>query len=251
MPQQCLARRMKDKDEYKSSKLGSPFCFWHELRCTKTALENQKLCLDCLERIVVHYDKKTHKNQTAWVHGCIDEPIPEWSLIFDGPEFHKRVSKYGKPTEEEMVRAKKTQQETRGTDSKVEEITQTLARLSIQEKINSPPNTIEAISVPPPVVKEKAKPQKRAAPMKKKNTVIQPPIVPAKAYESTDLPLTNIEVVKIQVRKFMVSDKQYFLDAKKYKLYDVNKDKTPGKYIGRWDPQEERIDTSFPDSDME
>lgn len=261
-----MGRRMKDKDELKSSRTGSPFCFWHELRCSKSSMTNHKLCLDCSGRIVLSYDKKTHKNQTAWLHGCIDEPIPEWSVLFDGPEFHKRVSKYGKPSEEEMARAKKAQQIARG---EVEEITQTLARLSLQEQANaSLPNTIESLpvvssSVPPKRKAKETKPKetkpkdtdvkaKRAAP-KKKNELIQPPLpsVPAQAYESTELPLTNVEVVKIQVRKFMVGDKQYFLDAKKYKLYAMEKDSSPGKYVGRWDPQEEKMDTSFPDSDAE
>lgn len=245
---QCYARRMKDKDEFKSSRQGSPFCFWHELRCDKMALAGQKLCKDCMNRIVKDYDKKTHKYQTAWVHGMIDEPIPDWSSLYDGPEYHRRVSKYGTPSCSEMARAKKAQQVAR-QDIKGEGITETLARLSLeqnpQEQTPAPP-----VQTPIQVVEPKPK-AKRTSKKKTEAPKAVVSSVPVKAVESTELPLTNVEVYKVQVKRFMIGDKHYFLDPKKYKVYNRISDTIPGTYVGRWDPSEEHLDSTFPDSDQE
>jgi hypothetical protein len=116
----------------------------------------------------------------------------------------------GQHSEEEMARAKKPNK-SRGNDSKVEEITQTLARLSLQEQKNTRILS-ESISVTPALVsKDKPKDTKPKAPKpkdtkpkdtkpkrgvtKKKNELIQPPSlpsVPAQAYETTELPLKLI-----------------------------------------------------------
>ncbi len=241
----CYARRMKDKDEFKSSRQGSPFCFWHELRCDKMALPGQKLCNDCVNRTVTNYDKKTHKYQTAWVHGLIDEAIPEWSILYDGPEYHRRVSKYGAPSCSEMARAKKAQQVAR-QDKALEGITETLARLSLEQKSQEQ----TPVQTPVQVVEPKPKPKRTS---KKKTEAPKAAVtsVPVKAVESTELPLTNVEVYKIQVKRFMIGDKHYFLDPKKYKVYTRISDTLPGAYVGRWDPTEEQLDSTFPDSDQE
>jgi hypothetical protein len=165
-----------------------------------------------------------------------------WYNIHYGPGDYEQVSKKSSLPEAEMARAKK-----KPVDTKVEDITKTLARLSLEGQTNP----VQVQTVAP------SSPPKRRAPRKKPTpSVLSPsvlsPLAPAPlAYESTEIPLTHIEVMKIQVKRFVVGDKQYFLDPKKYKVYQSISDTCPGPYVGRWDPHEEVLNTSFPDSDEE
>jgi hypothetical protein len=86
---------------------------------------------------------------------------------------------------------------------------------------------------------------------KKVETTIPETKIKTLAIESKEPPITLNNVVRIGVRPHQIEGRKYFLDSNKGKLYTVAADKSPGHYYGRWNPQEETVDTNFPDSDAE
>ena len=101
----------------------------------------------------------------------------------------------------------------------------------------------ETVTETKPVKKKRAYVKKKveAAPIQTKTLAI----------ESKEPPITLNNVVRIGVRPHQIEGRKYFLDSNKGKLYTVAADKSPGHYYGRWNPQEETVDTDFPDSDAE
>jgi uncharacterized protein with WD repeat len=105
-------------------------------------------------------------------------------------------------------------------------------------------------STPSPV---QPKPETKQVPKPKKvvkKTVPVPMPQIAKAVEVAEEPLEAIEVIKIQLVPKIISDKSYWYDPTKDKVYEKPKDGTIGKYLGRYDSREQAL-VSFPDSDVE
>jgi hypothetical protein len=115
-----------------------------------------------------------------------------------------------------------------------------------------PPPPPEPEPTPDPPAPTPPKPAAKRSSKKKETPVASPgkPVVSVQAVETSSLP-SEVEIVKILVRHFFANDTHYFRDPVKNKLYGVGNDKRPTKYIGRWDPESETIDTEFPDSDVE
>lgn len=61
---------------------------------------------------------------------------------------------------------------------------------------------------------------------------------------------TDFEIVYVKLTPFELNGKSYLRDSNKNKLFQVIKGK-PGKYIGRFYPETDDIDTDIPDSDDE
>lgn len=61
---------------------------------------------------------------------------------------------------------------------------------------------------------------------------------------------TDFEIVYVKLTPFELNGKSYLRDTNKNKLFQVIKGK-PGKYIGRFYPETDDIDTDIPDSDDE
>ena len=76
------------------------------------------------------------------------------------------------------------------------------------------------------------------------------PIV-TKAVQSNEPTVYDVDVKVIKVRRLEVGGRSYFLDPNNYKVYKVGTDKKPGAYHGRWNPDTDEMNTSFPDSDCE
>jgi hypothetical protein len=106
---------------------------------------------------------------------------------------------------------------------------------------------------------------KKRAPAKKKpvigninNVLINPDavniidaIIPTYIENSIDILDTyDYEVVYVKLTPFELNGKSYLRDTNKNKLFQVIKGK-PGKYIGRFYPETDEIDTDIPDSDDE
>jgi hypothetical protein len=102
---------------------------------------------------------------------------------------------------------------------------------------------VETKEMPPkekkkPGPKPKAKPAVAAPKPPSSQTQTQ---TQTQAYESTEIPLSPQEVTRIVVRKLIVDDSQYFLDAKTNKLYSVVEER-PGALCGTWNPETREAD---------
>lgn len=232
MATQCQARLVNDK--ITGLFADGHHKFHHELRCNRITLESSELCGRCQERKEQDSVKKCHPSR---VHGLITEKIPEWSHIFGGEWYLKSSLKYGTPPEIEMGKAKVAKEIAyKGVD------TASVTQIQTETK----PETVtvkETETETKPVKKKRAYVKKKveAAPIQTKTLAI----------ESKEPPIKLNNVVRIGVRPHQIEGRKYFLDSNKGKLYTVAADKSPGHYYGRWNPQEETVDTDFPDSDAE
>jgi hypothetical protein len=263
MTEQCYGRLQKDGESHRA-RFQDNHRFFLEYRCGATVFQEQ-LCKKCLEWKQRGLKKNDHYRS---LHGLITEAIPEWSHIFEGPWYQSKVVGYGHPSESEMARAKKAQEDARKyvvmQEAKCEQKAE--AEQKPEPKRRSRKKTAEPTPLPPPPEPE-PKPEPNPTPppppnpgpkpaakrlYKKKEKPVATPKQsgPVQAVESSTLP-TEVEIVKIVVRPFFANDTHYFRDPVKNKLYAVGNDKRPTKYIGRWDPESETIDTEFPDSDVE
>ena len=99
------------------------------------------------------------------------------------------------------------------------------------------------------MVEQKPKPVPKPKKVVKKTAPVAVVQV-AKAVEVAEEPLEAIEVIKIQLVPKTISDKSYWYDSTKDKVYEKTKDGAIGKYLGRYDSREQTL-VSFPDSDVE
>lgn len=216
----CQARRCKEGPKYKVDLSGTQGSFHIELECEATCLPGKRLCNEC----ITAQKQGKHKNQSKSWQGFIGEEFPEWSRIVGSVKYLAKLKERGLPIPEDMGRPKKV----------VEEV-------AAAKEVAAP--------------KEKKPRAKRA--IKIKDEVVEPVAlsikepVQIKAIESIQSTLHDVDVHVIKVRKFEIHGHSYYLDSNKYKLYKVGSDKKPGAYHGRWNPEKEEIDTSFPDSDRE
>jgi hypothetical protein len=237
-----------------------------EYRCNGKSAE-QNLCKRCLDR-----KTKKSNNFSQKYHGLVTEPYFEDSLFYGSPAFESKVKKLGMPSEDDMGRAKKAQEDARKgvVAQEVKAVIQeTKPEAKPEPKRRSRKKPGEPVPLPPPPPEPEPTPDPPPAPpappapphpkpaakrtsKKKEAPVASPgkPVVSVQAVETSSLP-SEVEIVKIVVRHFFANDTHYFRDPVKNKLYGVGNDKRPTKYIGRWDPESETIDTEFPDSDVE
>jgi hypothetical protein len=283
----CLGRRIKDKEEARG-RFQDGHRFFLEYRCSNQREKDQDVCTTCQEWMNRGLKlKDPYRN----VHGLITEPIPEWSHIYEGEWYESKVALYGIPSDDQMVRAKKAQTEARKIDKvEPVAPAPAIAPAPAPEPAPAPapaPAPVIAPPAPEPVVapspapapapapasqpvapapapKAKRKPktaseatEKPKVPVKRKaKTVAPPPVVEQQAVEvkavEALVPLKEpVEVVTIKVKKVRLNGKPYFLDSKKQKVYSVGADGLPHQYVGRWNNEDEKMDTSYPDSDRE
>jgi hypothetical protein len=95
----------------------------------------------------------------------------------------------------------------------------------------------------PPKEKKKPGPKPKVKPAVQSVAVPKPLSFQTQAYESTEIPLIPQEVTRIVVRKLIVDDSQYFLDAKTNKLYSVVEGR-PAALCGTWNPETREVDLS-------
>ena len=225
---QCLARLVDDK---LTGFFGDNKHKFHlELRCSRSSIPGTKLCGRCHDR-----PKGIQKNHPVSLHNCIDEPIPSWSHIFGGEWYKAKVSQYGEPSEEEMARGKRAN----------EEATQGMGEKASLQK----PEEKRVIKPRAPRRVSKKKTQLSTEETLPTNTVSSIMPLSIQAIESNELVLDEAEVTKIVVRKFQHEGTPYFINPVKQKLYSVGADGRPWQYVGKWNPRNETILTDVSDSD--
>jgi len=218
MATKCQARRCKEGPKYKVDLSGTQGSFHIELACEEACLSGKRVCKECL----THQQQGKHKNQSKSWQGFIGEEFPEWSRIVGSPKYLAKLKEQGLPIPEDMGRPKKVVATSETTEVVKEKKPRAKKAIKIKDEV------VEASVVPAPA-----------------------PTVQTKAIESTQSTMQDVDIKVIKVRKFEIDGRSYFLDSNKYKLYKIGSDKKPAAYHGRWNPEKEEIDTSFPDSDRE
>lgn len=233
--------------------------FYLESRCNKTIVENQ-LCQECIQKRA-----RKHTEPRKNLYGLVSEPLPDDCHIFESLWYESKVKEFGIPSESDMARAKKAQEEARKGISIVQPVEEKKekpkrGRKAAATVVSQPiPVPVPPQPVPdpdpepnPPPAPPNPVPPKPARKRREKKEIVKEPVVfkQIQAIE-TSPSLLDIEVVKVVVRPFHYENTDYFRDASKNKLYSVGKDKRPSVYVGRWNPETETVDTEFPDSDCE
>lgn len=225
MATKCLARRCKEGPSHKIDLSGTQGSFHLELDCDGTRVAGKEICQECLGRKQVG----KHKNQSKSWQGLIGGEFPEWSRIVGSAKYLAKLKENGLPTPDDMGKPKKV----------VEAATET--QTAVKEK---KPRVKKAIKIKDEVIA----PVVPVAPVTP--TPMPMPIV-TKAVQSNEPTVYDVDVKVIKVRRLEVGGRSYFLDPNNYKVYKVGTDKKPGAYHGRWNPDTDEMNTSFPDSDCE
>jgi hypothetical protein len=210
--------------------------FYTEKRCLGKALE-EDLCKTCQKREKIPFDPP---NQITQYQGKVGEEYFKKSVLYGSPWFLKKIQEL----------------EVSPIDLEIAKLAQREASMETQMPPRKKKEEVVA-PVPAPAVQEKPqeKPKKPRAPRKKKEEPVPPqPPVPAPtvpiAVESAEEPIEALEVVKIPVSLKTINGKQVWYDSKKSKVYELKKDKSVGRYLGRFDSAEDKI-VEFPDSDVD
>jgi hypothetical protein len=210
---------------------GIGLLFHLPLRCEKTIKGggSGKLCDKCLLREAKTREKVADAGgnsllgHQALLHGSIDEPIPYWSHIYDGPWYRLKVASGGTISEETMVKIKKA----------VDAIGTVVPAVIAVSPIVAP-EAIKAVKT----VKKVAKATK--ATKAKKEPAAEVPVL---GIILNPKPIEVEETVEVEVEPITIDDVAYYIDRSKRKVYNKK-----CKYVGRLS-KEGTIDSSFPDSD--
>jgi len=242
---QCLGRLVKDDDRFRGL-FADGHKFHHEIRCERIA--DGDLCKGCQEK-----QSRRDGNHPTRLHGLISEAIPEWSHIFGGDWYNKRLPKYGAPSDMEMVKAKAAQEKARKSvkTSAPETIVAPTQVAAEPAQVAEEPKKKRVYKKKIVIVNEIPEVETKPKTKSKAKDLAIPAEVVIAAVESKEAPLEPTHIVRVKVSLMNIDGHPYFLDPIKNKLYNVASDKRPGRYHGRWNPTGKKIDTTFPDSDAE
>ena len=117
-----------------------------------------------------------------------------------------------------------------------EEIVQAILRAQADPNFRpaKEPARAEVDLMPP---KEKQKPGPKPKPKPAVSSPPPPPRPPQsiQAVESTELPLTQIGVKRIRLKKLQIGQIQYYVEDETQRVYEIQ-GRTPGDCIGTWNP---------------
>lgn len=256
MDTRCLAWSVKD--DIMGSFLGGPK-YYLPFRCHETKLAGQDICAKCLRKRELPLSNKNHPAR-CW--GLVTEPIDnikdQISHFAFSPWFVEWAKKKPLPPES-MARAKKAiERAQEGIENPpplppvetVEPKDPVLTAVAVAPVEKKKPRVVKKSSV----VEEKPKEEKEVKPRKpriSKKTVSPPVAVEVQAVLSEEAPLEVEDVIEVEVKPFEHAGNLYYMDGKKSKLYDRQKDGgCKGIYMGRWDSALEKI-VKDDDSDRE
>ena len=273
---------------FSSSAGGSDRTSFHlPFRCDKMGLANG-LCGVCLERERRTAEKVSAARgmtlgatHPSLLHGRVGEPIPFWSHVFGGAWFNLKMGSGYTLSTDAMVRAKKAveaiepsaqlpaaepmpeglaRRGRKPAASKVKTVVQAKLEFPVAEEMCHESPSIPMAILTPLTITIPVSPASTATPTKKKaaKKVGAGAAAAAKAVATTPMgvalafvdPTTRAapveDIVRIVVKRVEVDGRTLYLDSKKQKLYDMKY-----KYVGRYDSTAQRIDKTFPDSDVE
>lgn len=279
MPQ-CISRRAcPNRDTFRlvneEGKVGHHI--WTEYICTKETNELSQVCRECSIKNPGHREQSSQKMD----HGLIGGPYTKESKLYGSPYYLKDIKSGWKILEADEIRAKaavdKALSEMAGRKKKVEnEVVQ------VEQPGQAEPGQVEpgqavgqeqpvqaqqpTVDVKPKVKKPRAKKEKdhstpgvrgRPRKVKLKQDVDLPVIEPVpecdkepKFIESILAPVVITDCVVIKVKKIKCQGKDYYHDSNSGKMYAATGNRV-GAYKGRYNAEEDVVNTAFPDSDCE
>ena len=209
---------------------------WTEILCPNVASTQKKTCTDCQIKLPKHKYQANSKCD----HGTIGGPYPTDSKLYGSPFYLKQIKEGWKISEADETRAKEAQLSVNSMVKKTKGVAST-----------SEPTT--TLSTPTIVLK---KPRKKAV----KNVTAELATVTAipesvsqsepKFVEEMTVPLKIQDVVIVKVKKIKCQGKEYYFDSVSGKVYSILETGV-GPYKGRYDPEEEILNTAYPDSDAD
>jgi hypothetical protein len=274
---QCISRRAcADRDTIRLlDKQGNPGRHvWVEYRCPSIVPGGMEVCHDCSYKLPKY---KYQANQKC-DHGHIGGPYPADSKLY-GSAFYLKLLKEGwRISEADEIRAKAAvDKATMGRKKVIAEpvavpvtVTEPVAALVAAPVVETVAAPVAEPVAEPVVTKakrtyKKKTPEEKAAvaakaiksgkPVKIDVLLPTPPPVTEipcdpKFIESIAPPIVIEEFVTVKVKKMTIQGKQYYYHANSGKLYGISVNGVGG-YKGRYNAEEDAVDTTFPDSDLE
>jgi hypothetical protein len=240
---QCLGRHVKDgpKGVNMLSFEEGAGLFHLPLRC-QMITRSGDLCDGCVAKEAKTMEKiKEIRGTTisgphpSYLMGRVTDPVPYWSRIYDGEWFRLKIESGCRVSEENMVKARKAVEKAYEGVTTVEPAPMPGGARKIKAKVAAAPAAPEEPKAPEPKVQE----PKRRANVKKPVQSVEPLF----RVEGPPVDISEDTVLRIKVRKVEVDERQFFLDPKKDKLYDLK-----FKYVGRL---RDGAIVAHPDSDAE
>lgn len=215
---------------------------WLEFRCQNEIPSDQTLCKDCTYKLPKY---KYQANQKC-DHGVIGGPYTADSKLYGSPYFLKEIKADWKISEADEIRAK-------------EAVDKACSKMPVRKKVVS---EVEPITVAPvvemPVKKEKRKYTKRdpSTKLKKSQDILLPDIpvnenpLEPKLIEILAPPITISDFIVVKVKKIKTQGKDYYYDSISGKVYGISVNGV-GAYKGRYNIENDSVDTTVLDSDCE
>lgn len=263
----CISRRAcADRDTLRLiGKDGQPGRhIWVEYRCPNTVPGEQEVCRDCSYKL----PKYKYQANPKCDHGIIGGPYPSDSKLYGSAFYLKLIKEGWIILEADENRAK----------AAVDKATMGRKKVIAPQMEQSEPVAVaepKPVAVPVIISEEPLKekrtykkktPEEKAAKATKaiksgkpvKLDILLPsPALPVeeihydpKFVEAIAPPITIEDFVTVKVKKMSIQGKPYYHDANSGKLYGVSVNGV-GAYKGRYNAEEDTVDTTFPDSDVE
>ena len=245
----CTSRRAcADRNSFKlykniDGKLVSKHYIYIEFRCPNVA-SNGKTCTECAIKLPKHKYQSSPKCD----HGFVGGPYPSDSKLYGSPFYLKQIKDGWNINEADETRAKEAQLNVSSTMPK-----KTVKSDDVLEVTNAVTTVTKLLK--PPKQPRKAKVVKNATEVALavntfETTSLATANVPAMFIEAMTPPIKIYDVVTVKVKKIRCEGKDYYFDSISGKVYAVTTNGV-GAYKGRYDPEADILNTSFPDSDID
>ena len=277
---QCLGRHTLERKNVPELKFANKpkFGFFLPVRCSNISTE--RVCESCIERTkkipaLLEKWNGTMQNQSEQIHGLIGEAIPEWSRIYKGVYYQAKINA-GWTISDESERI--AEEAYKGTESDTVEMpprkkvivkmtaepeqpplkNEPVKRIRKNVSVPIPEPVLEPVPepvlepIPEPIQKRKPKAIKQVIPEPEpkpeepvKKTIRAKQVIPVPtAYVK---PLNEeIEVLIVNVKKIEIDDRIVYLNNEKDKVYDMK-----FNYLGRYNRKDNKINSTYADSDAE
>jgi hypothetical protein len=209
---------------------------WTEYKCPNVVSEGASLCTDCCNKL----PKYKYQSNPKCDHGIVGGPYPADSKLYGSPFYMKQIKEGWTILETDEARAK-------------EAVDKALSEMPRKKTVA----TEQAVVVPtgattvaaPAVEPKKPRVYKKKSIIPDISPVATQPALEVKPQmlESMSPPIMVAETIIVKVSKIKCQGKEYYLDSKSSKLYEVTKTGV-GAYKGRYKSEQLH---ECPDSDDE
>ena len=236
---------------------------WLEYRCPNSVSQIGDLCKECSCKL----PKYKYQANPKCNHGKIGGAYHEDSKLY-GSEFYLNLIKKGwKILEEDEIRAKAAVDK---ACSEMPRVKKPVVEETVKPEITITPEPTLVVPIAAPVKQKRAykkkTPEEKVAkvaksiksgkPVELKVELTVPEVLLTKEtyepkfIETMTPPITISEFIVVKVRKLKCQGKEYYYDSNSGKVYGISVNGV-GAYKGRYDIENDIVNTSFPDSDVD